>query len=491
MRRAFCFVLLCLLFLTSRAAAQEEAFAWTLRLGGDGLTLPKAMALAADGGVLIAGDTDSQAGDFGPGHGLRDGFVLRLDGRGRVLWRQRYGGSEDDMFTHVLAAMDGGCVAMGVSPSNDGHTRSPRGLTDAFLVRVSAEGETLWTKNLGGAGDDELLDIVETQAGQFLVCGRSKSYNGDLTVNNGGWDAWVALLSQENGRPVWTDSLGDRGDDMFTKIIPSGDGWLLLGEYGEALPAGDDQTPAFEGKPFAMLYGADGKRAWPEPIMLGGSGINRLTAAAPTDIGWVLLGETDSRAPLMPSALGGMDIWLLHLRRDGSVQWQRRFGGGKNDMAYSLTALPSGGYVILGTTASDDGHVTGAHGARDLWVLCVSANGQMIWQQTLGGGEDSVPAGLIGTASGGYLVAGATTSQDGDIGRHASVRTGFLSTLSVNGNLLATKLVGKNEECKLLDLRADQTRAYLMGAIRGLRDGAFVEELFIGRLAEECYPAWE
>jgi len=266
---------------------------------------------------------------------------------------------------------------------------------------------------------------------------------------------------------------------------------MLLGELGQAVPASDGQPAGYEGKPFAMLYGTDGKRAWAEPITLGGSGMNRLLSAVATDVGWVLLGETDSRSALMPSALGSMDIWALHLRESGTVQWQRRFGGSQDDMAYSVEAMPSGGYIILGTTRSSDGHVTGAHGAQDLWVVSVSANGQLQWQQTLGGGEDSTPAGLIQLPDGGYLAAGTTTSQDGDIGRHVSVRTGYLATLSSSGNLLSTKLVGGSEECRLQSLQADGKGAYLVGTIRSLKDGEFVEDLFIARLAEALYPAGE
>ena len=490
MRRAI-LILLCGLMVSSCALAQEELFAWTFRLGGDGVMQPRDMALAAAGGVFIVGETDSEEGGLDSGYGLLDAFVLRVDAEGNLLWKNRYGGSGDDTFSHVLETFDGGCIAMGTSNSSDGNTRSPRGELDAFLIRISPEGETLWAKNLGGSQDDELLDIVLTEEGMFLVCGRTKSRNGDLRANNGEWDAWVALLSAEDGRPVWVDRYGDQGNDKYTKIVLTADGFLVIGEYGQLMATGDDKEPLYEGKPIAMLYGEDGSRIWSEPMVLGGNDMNQLLAVAETDVGWLMVGETDSRSALMPSALGGTDIWALFLRQSGTVQRQQRYGGSGDERMHSVYSATSGRYIILGTTDSNDGNVVGNHGAQDVWVVCVSPAGVLEWQQTLGGSANSIPAGLIHTRDGGYLVAGSTLARDMDIGHHTSVRTGFLAKLFSNGNLLWVELVGGTEECSLLDIRASQEGAYVLGSISAYRNGVFVEDVFLARLSEAYYLAEE
>ena len=73
----------------------------------------------------------------------------------------------------------------------------------------------------------------------------------------------------------------------------------------------------------------------------------------------------------------------------------------------------------------------------------ITANGTLQWQQTIGGSEPSTPAGFVCTPDGGYLAAGHTASNDGDIGfLHDSARTDFVAKLAPNGNLLYTKRIG-------------------------------------------------
>ncbi len=490
MRRLLPLLLLLTLLAAQPAHADSNLFAWTLRLENTGSAKPMDMALADAGGVFVVGYTDDAAGYFGKAYGGNDGFILRVDASGDVLWKKRFGGSGDEVFSRVIQTADGGCLAMGTTTSQDGDARAGRGGLDAFLVRLTATGETVWIKCLGGTLDDELLDVLEAENGDLIACGRTKSRNEDLRSNYGGWDAWITRLSSVDGKPLWLDRYGDGGDDSFSKLAAFGDGWLVLGEYSEELAAGDNGDPVFQQRPLAMLYDGDGTRIWQSPVVLGGTDQNRLITIHDTDTGWLLLGETNSRSAIMPTR-GGLDIWMLHLRQGGTVQWQRTYGGSQDDKPYLVRNVPSGGFVILGTTSSGDGQVTGLHGEDDLWVLRVSATGVLEWQQTLGGSNRSFPAGLLVTSDGRFLVAGSSLSQDGDIGQHVSVRTGFLAALQSNGNLLWTALVGGDEECTLLDLKAKDGAAYLLGNIRTITSNGLCENTLLYRLSPDIYPDGE
>ncbi len=452
------------------------------------------MALMDDGGTVVVGETDSQDGELGDALGGRDAFALRVDADGNILWKRRFGGSLDDAFTQVLSTPDGGVVALGTTTSTDGDARASRGGMDAFLVRLNESGETLWIKCLGGTLDDELLTITRGEDGMLFVAGRTKSRNGDLRANFGGYDAWAALLLPEDGKPLWVVRYGQGGDDRFIQAMPTYEGWLLLGEIAEEQLSEEGAEPTWMPRPVAVMLGSDGQEPlggeeaprW--PITLGGTGENRLVSILETDVGWMLSGETNSRSALMPSPRGGLDLWLLYLRQGGYMLWQRVYGGSKDERLHSIRQLPEGGYVLLGTTESSDGQVTGAHGAQDVWLLRVSAGGVLEWQQTIGGGDRSVPAGMLALPGGGFLVAGWTLAQDGDFRPHASVRTGFLAKLSVNGNLERVQLVGGAEECTILDLKASPEAAYLLGKIRTISADGIHEALWLSRLAPECYP---
>ena len=169
----------------------------------------------------------------------------------------------------------------------------------------------------------------------------------------------------------------------------------------------------------------------------------------------------------------------MNLNFDGSVVWQRCYGGSGNEKTWDLAVHPNGNYLILATTDSENGQVTGLHGNQDVWVLCVNPVGTLKWQQTLGGSRDSDPVGMAVMNNGEIWVAGSSTAQDGDIGRHPSARTGFLIRLATNGNLVETTLIGGKQECTLTDMLQADGGVYLLGTLRNLENGEFREDVYL------------
>lgn len=494
MRRTCTYILCIFLLLTcaghAQATSTDDPIAWSLDIGGDGLTTPAAMVAATTGGLFIVGSTDSESGDLGESLGGTDGFIVRLDTDGSILWQRRLGGSADDTFTTVIETHDGGCVAMGTTTSNDGDARASRGAMDAWLVRLDSEGEILWTKCLGGSLDDALTVLHMTEDGTLFACGRTQSRNGDLGANYGGWDAWALLISPDDGKPLGEQyRYGFAGDDAFTFALPIVDGWLLLGEVAEQVSTDAEGDPVYVGRAMVQIFTFDSATRWETPILLGDNGKNRILAAVETENGWLLAGETNSRSSLMPVLRGGQDIWLLSLRSSGSVAWQRSFGGARDERLHSVHAIPDGGYILLGETDSNDNYVFGAHGTEsDVWAVKVTTattTDAQIWQQPIGGSSASYAAGLLFAPDGSIVIAGTTLAQDGDIGRHLSMRTGFVTRLTANGNITDTFTVAPGEECTLLQITAYGGKAYLLGLIRTVRADGPVEHLWVAQLTEE------
>lgn len=495
MRRILPLLLALLLLAPMGHAEESEHFLWTLRVGGEGETLASAFAVCGQGGVIVVGSTDADEGFFGEGLGGLDGFVLRVDADGNVVFGRRLGGSGDDRFTHVLETMDGNFILLGTSDSADGDTRAARGGLDAWIVCLDAKGETLWTKNLGGTDDDEMLCVSIGETGDIFLCGRSKSRNGDLRANNGGWDAWAAMISIADGSRIWVDRNGADGDDQYTQAIAAYDGWLVLGELSEAQTTAEEDEVVYHARPIVTLYTGEGDQRWSSPVMFGTSSyINRMNTMIETETGWLFIGETNSRSAFMPSTRGGLDIWVLSLLQGNAsgsastIAWQLSYGGGGDDLPSLIRPVPSGGYAVLGTTRSTDGQIKGGHGGQDIWLFTITATGTMVWQQTIGGSGESSPAGLAFTSDGGFYVAGNTDAQDRDIGRHASTRTGFLTRLSPNGNILWTRLIEDGAaESALTDLKTMDGSAYVLGTIYGGNEWEAGSSIFLGRLSEEGY----
>jgi hypothetical protein len=98
------------------------------------------------------------------------------------------------------------------------------------------------------------------------------------------------------------------------------------------------------------------------------------------------------------------DFWLLKLKSDGAVSWQKRYGGAGRDEAHSIQQTSDGGYIVAGSTYS-----FGA-GDYDFWVLKLKSEGSVAWQKRYGGGRDDSAYSIHQTNDGGYIVAGWTDS---------------------------------------------------------------------------------
>ncbi len=119
---------------------------------------------------------------------------------------------------------------------------------------------------------------------------------------------------------------------------------------------------------------------------------------------------------------GGADFWLVKVNSSGSLAWQKCLGGTGDDQAYGLDLTDDGGYVLTGTTLSNDGDVSGNHGGSgDVWVVKLDASRNIEWQRCLGGSGNETGWGIKQTNDGGYIMAAHSNSNDGDVsGNHGS-----------------------------------------------------------------------
>lgn len=116
------------------------------------------------------------------------------------------------------------------------------------------------------------------------------------------------------------------------------------------------------------------------------------------DGGYIMAGETES------FGAGKKDVWVLKLRADGTIDWQKTYGGNYMDMAGIVQQTSDGGYIVPDVTAS-----FGA-GDYDSWVLKLRADGAVEWQKTYGGASSDWASSTQETSNGGYIVAGRTES---------------------------------------------------------------------------------
>jgi hypothetical protein len=82
---------------------------------------------------------------------------------------------------------------------------------------------------------------------------------------------------------------------------------------------------------------------------------------------------------------GNYDFLIVKLKCFGSIVWKKLLGGSGLDKAHSACQLSDGGYMAAGETYSNNGNVSGNHGQSDYWVVKLDANGNLLWQHCFGG----------------------------------------------------------------------------------------------------------
>src|SRR4051812_16927271 len=115
---------------------------------------------------------------------------------------------------------------------------------------------------------------------------------------------------------------------------------------------------------------------------------------------------------------------LLFSQRIPGIEWQKCLGGSSLDNAYSIIQTTDGGYTVAGsTTCNDDGDVSANHGGSDIWIVKLNFSGSIEWQRCLGGTSDEYASSIVQTKDGGFVIAGITNSDNGDVsGFHAGDR---------------------------------------------------------------------
>jgi len=232
------------------------------------------------------------------------------------------------------------------------------------------------------------------------------------------WDeAWSMERTSDGGAAVigWSRSFGDseyaiwilklRDDGSIEWQKTYTDWW----DFGESIKETADGGYVVTGYTWSLGPGRydywvlklrwDGSIQWQRTY--GGPGDDTATCIVPTaDGGYAVAGETTSWGA------GELDVWLVKLDSEGVMQWQKTYGGRLSDStsAEPLRQTADGGYVVTGRTES-----FGA-GEGDFWVLKLDGTGGVEWQKTYGGSEDEYARSIRQAADGGYVVAGYTQS---------------------------------------------------------------------------------
>ena len=393
---------------------------WNKTFGGNENDQLRDIQILADGSTIISGQTFSDAiGDVSDSSkGATDGWIMKLDASGNKLWDKRIGGAGNDRFHSVLTSADGGFVFIGDSASDaSGDKTDDRfGGWDYWLVKVDSNGSKLWDKTIGGENGDLTPVMTSSLEGGYVVAGRSSSnINGSKSeaCKGDGADYWVIKFDAD-GKKLWDKTLGGSGSERPMSIKATLDDGYIIAGYSDSNASFDKSEDSKGGNDcWIVKIDADGKKIWDKT--LGGPGSDSAYSIATTlDGSFVIAGnsESNSSGDKTLDSKGGKDFWIVKLDSSGNKLWDKTIGGYGNDVASSLSVYQDGSFIVAGwsdSNASGD-KTLDSKGGKDFWIVKLAANGNKLWDKTIGGsGEDSDPK-IISGLDGSFYIAGQSDS---------------------------------------------------------------------------------
>ncbi|MBK8210359.1 MAG: SBBP repeat-containing protein [Rhodospirillales bacterium] len=240
---------------TATAMAQDKFVAWTRQVGT--IDIDRADGVAADGAgnVYIAGLTYGSLAGSQQGQG--DALVAKYDADGQVIWTRQLGTAAFDVAKGVATDGAGNVYLTGETEGSLGGTNS--GGNDAWVAQYDTDGNVIWTGQLGTKADDVAWGVA-MGAGNVYLCGSTKGSLGG--AKKGGSDAWVAKYDAD-GQVIWTRQLGTAAYDVAKGVATDAAGNVYL--TGET--AGSLGGPANGGyDAWVAKYTANGDRLWKKQL---------------------------------------------------------------------------------------------------------------------------------------------------------------------------------------------------------------------------------
>ncbi len=318
-----------------------KAVEWEKTFGGKGSDAVFSIVSLADGGAMMAGYTESK------GQGSYDAWVIRIDGKGNLVWDKTFGSKASEYAISLVALPDGGAIIAGQKLS------TTKSLTDAWVFRIDAQGNLIWEKTYGGNKFDATMAMSITSLPDGGAMVAAKAAKGtDLG------DVWVFRIDGD-GNIIWEKNFGKKNStDNVRSIISLPDGGALI-----AGSTYSDKIATMVA--WVLRLDARGHLVWEKTF--GGDGYDSAKSIVVLPNGSLMIAAITSL-----KKFGKKHAWLIHLDEDGNKIWDRTYGKENTISAYSLVAVTDKSLMLAGEIYRKNGK------KADAWVLRTNRQGKSL-----------------------------------------------------------------------------------------------------------------
>ncbi|WP_252864441.1 hypothetical protein [Caldicellulosiruptor bescii] len=222
---------------------------------------------------------------------------------------------------------------------------------------------------------------------------------------------------------------GGKGSDCYEDVISTFDGGYIA--VGYSFSTDGDMKGLNRGSSDAIIvkYDSKGNLKWRKSF--GGSGDDGFTAVSTAkDGGYIVVGTSCSNDGNMKGLnRGKSDAVIVKYDTRGNIKWIRSFGGSLSDEFTAVIETKDGGYVATGHSYSSDKDMKGLNkGEWDGIIVKYDLKGNLKWKRGFGSEGDDGFGKLSETIDGGYIVFASLESKNGE-------RNGFVIKFDSQGNI--------------------------------------------------------
>ena len=302
---------------------------WEKTIGGRGGDGARSIQQTDDNGFIIVGSTKSS------GAGSDDVYLIKTDVNGNTLWTKTWGGSHYDWGFSVQETSDKGYIISGETRSFGERNG------DIYLIKTDIDGNTIWTKTIGGPNWDHGRSVRQTSDGGYIITGVTTSFGfGDRDV--------YLVKTDTNGDVQWTKTFGGPKEDSSYRIQITDDGGYIITGLTQSFGVGASDV-------YLIKTDSNGYTEW-EKTYGGTNHEEGFSVQQTNDGGYIVSGSTFS------FGAGDVDAYVIKTDDHGNLSWQQTFGGSSYDGSRSIIQTSDGGYILTGYA-----HLAGS--SEDLYLI--------------------------------------------------------------------------------------------------------------------------
>lgn len=419
-------------FLCCSIAAFPQSIVWEKSYGGKHAEHLFDAQPTPDYGFILAGSSLSKktGNKKDENSGSLDYFVWKMDEHGEEEWQKSYGGGGSDLLQSVRLTKDGGFLLAGTSSSGKGFSKKEDGfgLEDYWIIKLDAAGGEQWQRTIGGVGQDRITAAIQTSDGGYLIGGSSSSpansseqgsTSGQIRKREscrGNLDYWIIKLDRK-GKEEWQRTLGGKYADVLESFEQTRDGGYILGGYSNS-PALLDSGKLSDKEKDGLGLGdfwivkldENGQTQWQQT--LGGEKDDHLYSIQQTlDGNYLAAGSSNSSSISGGSGAKDTDFAIIKIDAVGTVLWSKSYDFGKTDLLISVSENKDGTLLLGGYSKSHAAKGIGKKskdGIGDYIALKITAEGEALWDKSVGSSGEDILKRVVETRDGGYLMAGTS-----------------------------------------------------------------------------------